>query len=694
MGYKKTQLTATTWVITSENNDYNKPLHACTFAFDTETLTYFDGHIYNNKTLFKKIARLSNDERRKRIFNKVWSWQCYDEYNGFFMTNDFMAWLDYQCKCRYRFGWCYNATFDFAQIDYKLLCEHADIFKPHVKGKDTKGQAWTYQSLHNDMGARYAYKLWIEYRNDNRHKYVHAVEYRDFMKLVVGGLGKLLEDLDIRDNDGREIRKLTMDYQAIEPTLEALNDDDIAYCENDVKGLYFAVKKVNETIEKQSDNECHIFGENTNLMTAGGFAKRELLRSMYPNLKPQYRLKRYQEKHPITPEQDTYLREKYLYRGGISYVNEKYRGKLIMQTMYRYDVNSEYPYAMSQIRDLIGKPFKITLSEWLKKSKAYKDDYECAYLLTSVMGRVKPDKVGLWYNPFKKCYQDVIDEEGEHLIFERELNEISQWYNGFEFTCEYVILWKRGEYAYRPFVLENYAVKEQASKDKNVTLKTTAKLKLNSSYGKLAERLLRTLCHYEMNEETGAVHCVKDGEEDSEASRMNVAIGALITSYARTFIMGKIREITKGNVKDYFIYIDTDSVHSLMKYDDAEAYKIGGLKCEMICDACKYLLPKTYIDIGRIEKGYVDNRKDTRQFEIHSKGINIFSIMSKFKGKRVAVKTLDKAMSFGSKYKVLVAMNVKGGKVLLPTYKYLARAELAPQGLVYTNTDGSMLIER
>lgn len=690
MGYKKTQLTATTWVITSANNDFNKPLHACTFAIDTETLTYLDGHIYDNKTLFKKIARLSNDERRKRIFNKVWSWQCYDEYNGFFMTNDFMTWLDYQCKCRYRFGWCYNATFDFAQIDYKLLCEYAGLFKPHVKGKDTKGQAWTYQSLHNDMGARYAYKLWLEYRNENRHKYVHAVEYRDFMKLVVGGLGKLLEDLDIRDNEGQPIRKLKMDYQAIEPTLEALNDDDIAYCENDVKGLYFAVKKVNETIEQQSNGECHIFGEDTNLMTAGGFAKRELLRSMYPNLKPQYRLKRYQQQHPITADQDTYLRKKYLYRGGISYVNEKYRGKLIMQTMYRYDVNSEYPYAMSQIRDLVGKPFKITLSEWLKKSKADKDDYECAYLLTSVMGRVKPDKVGLWYNPFKKCYQDIIDENGEHLIFERELNEISQWYDDFEFTCEYVILWKRGDYAYRQFVLDNYAVKEKASKDKNVTLKTTAKLKLNSSYGKLAERLLRTLCHYELNEDTGAIHCVKDGEEDSEVSRMNVAIGALITAYARTFIMGKIREITKGNVKDYFIYIDTDSVHSLMKYDDAEAYKIGGLKCEMVCDACKYLLPKTYIDIGKINKGYVG----IKGFEIHSKGINIFSIMSKFKGKKVAVKTLDKAMSYGSKYKVLVAMNVKGGKVLLPTWKYLARAELAPKDVVYTNSDGSMLIER
>ena len=154
MTYKKTQLTPTTWVITSEDNDINQPKQTCTFAFDTETLTYFDGKIYDSKTLFRKISRLNNDQRRKRIFNKVWSWQCYDEVNGFMMTNDFMTWLQYQVRCRYRFGWCYNATFDFAQIDYQILSVYKDLFKPHTKGKDTKGQAWTYQSLHNDMGAR------------------------------------------------------------------------------------------------------------------------------------------------------------------------------------------------------------------------------------------------------------------------------------------------------------------------------------------------------------------------------------------------------------------------------------------------------------------------------------------------------------------------------------------------------------
>lgn len=688
MGYRKLQLDGGKWVITSDFLNYEKPTKTPTFAIDTENIVLLDGKAYSQKVLLKKLIKLKDADKRRRVISQVWAWQAYDEYNGFFMTNDFLTWLDYQARCRYMFGWCYNATFDFAQIDYQLLAEHKDLFKPHVHGNDTKGQSWTYESLNNDMGARYAYKIWVPYRNENRHIYTHAVEYRDFMKLVVGGLKNLLQDMNVCDNDGNPIRKLTMDYQNVAPTLEALTDDEIRYCENDVKGLYFAVKQFNCTIEQQSNNESHIFGKDTNIMTSGGFAKRELLRSMYPNLPPHKRLKAYQRAHPLTPQQDAYLREKYLYRGGISYINKDYQGKLIHETMYRYDVNSEYPYSMAMIRDLIGTPRKIRLSEWLKMP--HRDEYECAYLLTSVSGAVKDDFVGLWYNPFKKEYQDVIEEEGEHLIFERELLEISLWYDDFTYTCEYVIIWKRGGYAYRPFILENYTVKEKASKEKNKTLKTTAKLKINASYGKLAERLTRTACHYELNEETGAIHVVKDGEEDSSMSAMNVAVGALVTAYARTFILGKIREITQEQPRKYFIYIDTDSVHSLKEYNDADAFKLGGLKCEMVCDACKYLLPKTYVDVGKIKNG----RVGIKDFEIHSKGINTFSILKKFKGKTTSLKVIDKAMSYGAKYQVLVAMNVKGGKVLLPMYKELARKSLMPTSLVYSNADGAILIER
>lgn len=705
--YAKVKLSANKWVITTIGHDYTRPQRACTFAFDTETQTYFDGKVLPTNKLFNKIKNLNNDAKRKRLSNITWAWQCYDEVNGFFMTNDFETWLQYQCACKYAFGWCYNSTFDFAQIDYEILAKGADKWKPHEHVKKgsgkayDKGQAWTYESVHNDMGARYAYKLWVEYRHEDRHKYVHAVEYRDFMKLITGGLARLLKDLDVKDNEGNAIRKLTMEYQSVITDVDGISDNDIEYCENDVKGLYFAIKMFNETIESQSDGELHIFGKDTNVMTAGGFAKHELLRSLYPNLKSKKaRVKAFQRQHPITQQQDEYLRRNYLYRGGITYVNPYYKGRMITgRLMYRYDVNSEYPFAMATINDLIGKPMRKKLDEY--EAMPNKDEYEAVYMLTSVYGDVKPGYLGMWYDPFKKDFTDHINESGLHLIFERELMELSQWYDDFTFTCNEVILWKKGPKAYAPFVHDNYALKAQAKKDKNVTLQQTAKLKLNSSYGKLAERIERIKGHYELNEDTGAIHFVRDEVETDTGASMSVAVGALVTCVARCYILSKIREVCGPNIASTFVYIDTDSIHAFAAYDKADAYTLGGLKLEATCEAIKYIAPKTYIDIEKVNK---DNTINYDAYEIHSKGINLQAVNAelkkKQKGKKKGKPTLwliNNKIAYGAQYICLVAMNVKGGKVLLPTIKYLAREDLKPNGIddkiVYNNYVGGIFSE-
>lgn len=703
MEYEKKTLQGSVWVITEKGHDYTKPMKGITFAFDTETQVYLDGKILETKKLARKIKNMNDEEKRKRISNITWAWQCYDEFNGFFMTNDFETFLTYICACGFKFGHCYNSTFDFAQIDYEILAKGKDKWKPHEhveKGSGkayNKGQPYTYESLHNDMGARYAYKIWFPYRNADRHTYCHAFELHDFMKLLVGGLRRVLEDLDVTDNEGKPIRKLTMEYQAVDTN--NLTQAEIDYCAVDVKGLYFAVKKFNDEIERQSNGESHIFGEETNVMTAGGFAKRELLRSLYPNMKPRFRLERFQKQHPLTKEQDEYLRKNYLYRGGISYVNPVYKGVMLTaakmgEPMRRYDVNSEYPFAMSQIRDLIGKPIKKRFEEYL--SMKDKDEYEAVYILQSVTGIVKQGYLGLWYDPFKRDYVDVIDERGTHLMFEREFNEMQNWYDDFEFEIEDVLLWKKGDRVYAPFVNENYALKAQAKREKNATLQTTAKLKINSSYGKLSERLERVKGHYELNEKTGAIHFVSDETEISMKSAMNVAIGALITSYARVFILSKIREVCGNEIRKRFVYIDTDSIHAFADYDKADAYALGGLKLEATCEAVKYILPKTYVDIERINK---DGTIDFDKMEIHSKGVSISavkaSLKKKQKGKKRGLPTLalmDSKIAYGQKYLVLCAMNVRGGKVLLPVEKYLATKDRQPtdndERIVYTNYAG------
>lgn len=706
--YQKVILNTGKWVITENGHDYLKPQKWVTFAIDTETQVYFDGKILEPKKLFKKVKNLNNDAKRKHLHNVTWAWQCYDEVNGFFMTNDFNEFLTYQCRAGLKFGWCYNSTFDFAQIDYEILATGKDKWKPHehaTKGNAyNKGQAWTYESVHNDMGARYAYKLWVPYRHYDRHNYVHAIEYRDFMKLVTGGLKKLLNDLNVVDNDGNPIRKLTMEYQAV--NTDDLTEDEIDYCANDVKGLYFAIKQFNETIEAQSNNELHIFGEDTNIMTAGGFAKHELLRSLYPNIrKKRARINAFQKDHPITQAQDQFIRDNHLYRGGISFVNPYYKGKLLTSNemggpMYRYDVNSEYPYSMAQINDLVGRPIKKKLRDYDKMPKEEKEQYEAVFVLTKVYGKVKHNYLGLWYDPFRKDFVENINEDGMHLMFERELLEMSNWYDDFEYACEDVILWRKGKKVYAPFVNENYALKAKAKKEHNATLQQATKLKLNSSYGKLAERVERVKGHYELNEETGAIHFIREEVETDTSTSMNVAIGALVTCVARCYILSKIREVCQDDIKHKFVYIDTDSIHAFASYEKADAFALGGLKLEATCEAVKYIAPKTYIDIEKVNK---DGTINYDAFEVHSKGINLTAIIAdlkkKQKGKRKGLPTLElinRKIEYGAKYICLVAMNVKGGKVLIPTEKYLARLELAPKQddkIVYTNYVGGMFTE-
>lgn len=693
MRYKKVT-DGNNWVITEHAHDYERPQKAVTFAFDTETQIYFDGVKRKPSEMKKLIEGMKDDEKRKRITNKTWSWQCYDEFNGFFMTNDFETFLSYACACGYKFGWCYNATFDFSQIDYEILSNPK--WKQHEKGANTKGQPYTYNSVHNDMGARYSYKLWFPYRNlKNRHKYTHAVEIRDFMKFIGGGLEKLLSDLKVTDNDGNDVRKLKMDYQDVDP--DHLTENQIAYCENDVKGLYFAVKKFNETIEETSAGECHIFGEKTNLMTAGGFSKRMLLKSLYPEKEDnRKRLQAFQRDHYMNAKLDDYYRRYKLYRGGISYVNPRYKGRLLTSDLFgrpmaRYDVNSEYPFSMASIRDLVGKPRVMKMDDWIKT--ANKDDFEAIYVLHSVSGSVKKGMLGFWYNPFEYDFVDEIDIDQTQLVFERELIEMSHWYD-LTYECDDVIVYRRGGFVYNPFVEKFYEIKRQAKKDGNATLQMVAKLLLNSSYGKLAERIERNEGHYEINQETGAVHFVRDGTETDEKSVMSVVVGALVTSFARCYILSKIREICADDVAGKFVYIDTDSIHAFADYPKADAFVLGGLKLEAECEAVKYIAPKTYVDVEKIN---ADGSIDWEFVEIHSKGVNRKAIYEEMKKSPITLASINELITYGKKFTCLVAMNVVGGKALLPTEKYLARIEQAPvpdSWQSYNSMVGEMFVER
>lgn len=689
MKYVTKQIDNDIFVVYEVRHDYERPAKSTTFAFDTENIVLVDNEKLDVNTIYDKLKNANNEEKRRRLESIVWAWQCYDEVNGFFMTNDFDTWLTYQCRCGYKTGWCYNAKFDFSQIDYKILAEQVDKWKPYEKSKG-KGQKYAYNSLHNDMGQRYCYKLWYPYRKTtkrggDRHLRVHSLTYLDFMNFMTGGLSRILENLDVRDENNQPIRKLSMDYQAV--NIESLTEEEIEYCCVDVKGLYYAVKQFDEVVRSASNDECNIF-DKPNIMTAGGFAKKMMLMYMYPNSSRKFRLENYQNAHPITLDQDRYVRDHGLYRGGICLVNPKYKGRLITQKMYRYDVNSEYPFAMYSLQDLVGEPFELPYDEYLKMSKDEQEKYECIMVLESAYGALKPGRIGFWFDISRHTYTDYIDEDYTHLIFKRELEEYENFYD-IEYKCDIVILIRRGGYVYRDFIDYFYKLKNTSKKEGNKVMQALAKLILNSAYGKLSERVERHVGVYELNEDTGAIHYVDKGLDVDETGMLNVINGALVTAFARCYILSKIRETCgEETMIDNFIYIDTDSIHSLSQYKNPDAYTLGGLKLEAKCVACKYIAPKTYIDIEEMEDNKVIN------YEAHTKGINVSAVNNSLDKTSLTLEDVDKLFNYGSSFIVLSAMNVKGGKVLIPVSKYLAREELAPNEIITSQLGETIINER
>ena len=146
---------------------------------------------------------------------------------------------------------------------------------------------------------------------------------------------------------------------------------------------------------------------------------------------------------------------------------------------------------------------------------------------------------------------------------------------------------------------------------------------------------------------------------------------------ARTMLLKYIRQICQGNPKKNIIYCDTDSVHSLTKFDDTDDFELGKMKEEAICQFGKYLAPKTYID------GIFS---DKWNWEIHSKGVPT-SIIKNVIG-NADPNLASKIFCVGRRFMALGGMNVVGGKALIPTPKTICK----PDNCIMYNNDGEQIL--
>ena len=637
---------------------------------DTETYTLIDGVQVDTETLNKMGTEYDTSFFRQHATIDTYAWQLsVGKYDAICET--FEEWCELICKHKITSVWFYNAKFDFAQIDYQVL---TNITWKQYTRENLKAGYNCYDSLHSAFGARYAYTIRYHYINKNKKRVCHKFKIYDLMNIFTGGLAKLLNDFNITDEDGNALRKLEMNYQTNKDEDGNFTQEAINYMIVDVKGLYYLIKKCNDYIEERYKM---VLMPKPDFMTAGGFAKKLLLETLYKTGDYKENLDKFHIDYIMFLAYDKMIRASGLYQGGKCFVNYKYQNELIDKPFNRYDYNSHYPARMREGIAFKGKCFKLSYQEYLKKKKekGANDKYIFILHLIKWQGYKKAGMLPVWYDYTLKEYTETpvsLENENGLLIFEFEFEEyINYWYD-LDFTIDYVIMYNKIiDNGYIEFVDMLYKDKTEGKKTKNKCQEMFSKLGLNSAYGKFAQNPYQVATHREINEETGAVHLIIDDLKPDEKSLMSVIQGAYITARGRVELCKSIRTYCINSPEEDFYYCDTDSIHGNFIVN-ADAFKIGELKLEATCNYGLFLAPKTYFEID-----------DNNIIELHTKGVPVSAVYNVMV-KRGAIDEQHKVIDInkvlqifkaGNKFQTLCAMNLKGGKGLIPLFKELCKED-------------------
>ena len=469
--------------------------------------------------------------------------------------------------------WFHNLKFDGAYIlDWLLNHDYTWI-------KDKKDRAnKTFTTLIGDMGQYY--NITVYFKIDKHH--TNKVEFFDSLKIFPN-----FSVADVAVAFNLPIRKLKIDYHQFRPIGWQLTKEEIAYIKNDVKIMAMALKEM--------------FERGLTKMTIASDAI-NYFRDHFYNFRRTYPLL------PLPVDKD--IRKSY--RGGFTYVNEKWKEKEVGKGMV-LDVNSLYPSCMHS-------PYALPFGQPQLFAGQYERDEMYPLYVQSLTCKfeIKTNKIpsiqirnNLSFIPneyvlssrdeYITLYLTNVDLE---LFFEQYDVEVISYNGGWKFMQSV------GNF-------DNYVdhwinQKIKAGKEGNMPLKTISKLLLNSLYGKLS-------CSGECKMK---IPILRDGKlgfvlsEREERETLYVAAGSFITSYGRNRTIRTSQHIKDYTLKKYgedrYYYSDTDSIHAgitdedlnelkdIIKVDD---FELGCWAKEAEFERALFIRQKCYIEEinGKIE---------------------------------------------------------------------------------------------
>lgn len=662
-------------------NTFTAPPKSPFVAMDTETHTYVDGAILPENVIATMMSETVTEEKtgkktrkypaswwREHVTVKPWAFIIYSP-EGAAILETFEEYTKFCAQYRIKTAWWYNAPFDFSLLDAERFAAGWEF----VEGKPAAPRQ--FGELASPFGARYI--MHEVHPADTAHTFEKrsvrdkiAVRHYDLKNLLKGGLAQLLKSFDVRDGDGNPVRKGTMNYQAA--GAESLTASDIDYMIDDARGLYWLVMTFGKRLA--SEYGIEIRKSKPDVVTASGLAKILLLRKMYPNAATDKGRKTiYRKAHPVSPELDEYYRRGRLLLGGLVMLNDRARGKHLhgeRVNIYRYDYNSHYPAIMHDMPDITGLPC-IQEGRIARESPNDVRVFE----IRNLHAMTRPGMVASWLDPIEHKVSPEVTvhdwRDGYIMLFDFELEELEKWYTID--TCEIFRTWTwfaKPCPAFAEFVDEHYKKKADAKAAGDKVMQEIEKLILNGVTGKFSQnpnhaaRVRRMFPDgvVRLSDPDGGARIDKD-----ESSIMNIVQGAYITAKGRTILRRSARDIafrSGHEVADVLLYTDTDSLHTIVKYDRTDAYALGWLKQENekpIHDAV-FLAPKTYAEI--------DETTDPKDgYNFHCKGVRVECLIDAYE----RGESLGDIYREGREFLSLAAMNVRGGKALLALPKAVCR---------------------
>lgn len=464
----------------------------------------------------------------------------------------------------------------------------------------------SYTTVINDANQVYAINLYFNKQ--------HNITIYDSLKIIPLSIAQMAKSFNL------DIRKGSLDYVAKRDIDHELTQEEIAYIDNDVQ---IAAQALNQFLN-----------EGLNKMTAASNAMYD-----YKNLNGGK--KGFRMCFPyLEPEDDEFIRK--AYRGGFTYVNPKYQGKVLGEGIV-FDVNSLYPSVMNSCD---GQKLPYGKPVWFNGKPHYIEAYPLWVAQITCSFRLRENHIPtiqLKGNYRYKQTEYLTKSDGEvtftitnvdwELIKSHYYIYDLKWHGGFYF--------KGATFLFHSYVDKWIAIKNESTLNGNAGMRQIAKLMLNSLYGKFATK--PTVYQRRPMIVNDVLRYVDI--EPEERDPVYLPVGVFTTAWAR------YKTITSAQkVYDRFIYADTDSLH-LIGTDipdciDVDSVKLGAWKHESTFYQAKFLRAKCYMEY---EYG-----KDKPTIHVAGMPTNCH--------KDVTIDNFD----FGSEYNgKLYTKRVKGGIVLV-----------------------------